>query len=344
MLLSLSIVLVAGLALGRLAQRLGQPAVLGELLGGLLLGAVPALHSLRQEPALATLSQLGVLVLLFQVGLESSVRKMWSVGGPALRVAVLGVAAPMVLGYGVGVWLMPEQTTHVHVFLGAALAATSVGITARVLKDLRRADAPEARVILGAAVIDDVLGLMVLATVTGAGGALLVTAKAVGFLAAAIGVGLVLAPRFRTHPVPALAFCFVLAWAAGAVGLSPIVGAFTAGLVIQSEALERSMAPIVQLLAPFFFVQMGLSTDAGGLFGALPIALTAAAIAGKLFSGLAVKRDRLAVGIGMVPRGEVGLVFATTGVLDPRASAAVVAMVLLTTLATPPALKWRLRA
>jgi Kef-type K+ transport system membrane component KefB len=278
------------------------------------------------------------------------------------------VLVPFALGWGVGALLLPGQSAYAHAFIGATLSATSVGITARVLKDLRRSDTAEARIVVGAAVIDDVLGLIVLATVSGAiaaanGGAVFsawsvlgVVAKAVGFLLGAVLLGLTVAKRVAVHPVAALAFCLVLAWGAGAVGLSPIVGAFAAGLVIQSPPLERTVAPIGQLLVPFFFVRMGLETNLGAFGGAavLALALTVAAVAGKLVSGLAVKErrvDRLAVGIGMIPRGEVGLIFAGVGlgltlnganVVDERAYAAVVAMVLITTLVTPPALKWRL--
>jgi Kef-type K+ transport system membrane component KefB len=342
MLLSLSIVLIAALLMGRLAARLGQAAVLGELLAGVVLGAVPQLEPLKTEPALETLSELGVLVLLFQVGLESSVGKMWSVGAPALRVAVVGVLLPMAFGYGVALWLAPSQAP----FLAATLAATSVGITARVLKDLRRTDAPEARVILGAAVIDDVLGLIVLALVAGSGGAVGLVFKAFGFLVGAVLFGLTIARPVATNPVTALAFCFALSWLAGAVGLSPIVGAFAAGLVIQDEPLERAVAPIGALLVPFFFVRMGLKVNLAAAGSALPLALalTAAAVLGKLLSGWAARRrvDALTVGIGMIPRGEVGLIFASLGVLDETRYAAVVVMVLITTLVTPPLLKWRL--
>jgi Kef-type K+ transport system membrane component KefB len=348
MLLSLSIVLLAALVMGRLATRLGQPAVLGELLAGIVLGAVPQLSSLKSEPALTTLSELGVLVLLFQVGLESSVQKMWHVGASALRVAVLGVAAPLLLGAGVGAWLFHVGSP---LFLGATLTATSVGITARVLKDLRRSDAPESRIILGAAVIDDVLGLILLAVVAGTGGIGWLLVKAVVFLVGSVAVGLLVAKPVASHPVTAIAFCLVLSWAAGAMGLSPIVGAFAAGLVIQSEPLERAVAPIAQVLVPFFFVVMGLKTNIAALGPALPLALvlTLAAVLSKLVSGWAAKErriDKLAIGIGMIPRGEVGLIFASAGlaagVVDEGVYAAVVAMVLLTTLITPPALKWRL--
>jgi Kef-type K+ transport system membrane component KefB len=368
-LLSLTIVVVAALVGGGLAKRLGQPAVLGELVAGIGVGAVPALHHLRDEPALETLSELGVLVLLFAVGLESTVGKMLQVGKASLRVAVLGVVAPFALGWGVGRVLLPQASIYAHVFLGATLCATSVGITARVLKDLRRADDPESRVILGAAVIDDVLGLLVLAVVTGviasanAGTAfelssvLWVTAKAVGFLLVAVGVGLRISRRLAEHPVAALGFCLLLSWAAGAAGLSPIVGAFAAGLVIQSEALEAHVAPIARFLVPFFFVRMGMMTELSAfarpdaLF--LALVLTAAAVLGKQACSLGAGGglDRATVGIGMIPRGEVGLIFAGAGLtltvhgarlVDESIYAALVVMVMATTLMTPPLLKWSL--
>jgi Kef-type K+ transport system membrane component KefB len=371
MLLSLSIVLACALLSGQAAKRLGQPAVLGELIAGIALGAVPQLSMLKHEPAVDILSELGVLVLLFQVGLESSVGAMMQVGASSLKVAVVGVAAPFALGWGVGAWLLPGQSVYAHAFVGATLCATSVGITARVLKDLQRSGARESRIILGAAVIDDVLGLVILAAVSGAiaaanagepfsfGTLVVVVVKALAFLGAAVLIGLWVAPRVAVHPVPALLFCFITAWASGAVGLSPIVGAFAAGLVIRSEPLERSVAPIASVLVPFFFVRMGLNTDLRVFLDArtvlLALALTVAAVAGKLVSGWGAREkalDRLTLGIGMIPRGEVGLIFAGVGltltaggsaVVDERVYGAVVAMVLATTLLTPPALVWRLK-
>jgi Kef-type K+ transport system membrane component KefB len=393
--LHLAIVLVAAKLGGEVAVRAGQPAVLGELLAGVALGNAPLLGvtlfaGIAQDPAIVMLAGLGVLVLLFEVGLEETVGHMLQVGVTAALVAVAGVAAPFALGWLVGQWLLPDANPYVHAFLGATLCATSVGITARVLQDLRQAQTREARIILGAAVIDDVLGLIILAVVTGlitaaaagttlgAGDVLLVIGKAGGFLLAAIVIGVKVAPRM-VHTAwllraPAallgagLAFCFVTAWLASLVGLAPIIGAFAAGLVLEhvhyqefrergDHGLEELVKPISDFLVPVFFVLMGLQTDlraftAPGVLG-LAAALTVAAVIGKMACALPVPRgtNRLAIGIGMAPRGEVGLIFANIGlaltiggapVISPPVYSAIVVMVIVTTMLTPPGLKWSL--
>ena len=392
--LFLAAIIVAAKVGGEVAARLGQPPVLGELVAGLVLGnlslvGIRGLEPLATDPAIDVLSRLGVLVLLFEVGLESTVRDMMRVGGSSLLVATLGVVAPFGLGWLVGAWLVPESGWYVHAFLGATLTATSVGITARVLQDLGRSQSPEARVILGAAVVDDVLGLVILAVVSGAivaadrGGTLSVAevgfilGKALLFLVGALVIGSALSPtvfrigsRFRTRGVLlalGLAFCFVLAWASSAIGLAPIVGAFAAGLVLEDvhyrEFTDRGehrmgelIHPISAFLVPVFFVVMGartpLASFAEGAVLGLAAALTVAAIAGKQACSLGVMGkgiDRLTVGLGMIPRGEVGLIFANIGVglavggrpiLEPASYAAVVMVVVATTLVTPPALRW----
>src|SRR6266702_3823319 len=340
---------------GEAATRVGQPAVLGELLAGVALGNVGffgagGLEAMKTDPALDMLSRLGVLVLLFEVGLESTVREMLRVGPSALLVAVLGVAAPFALGWGVGVLLVPAAGPYVHAFLGAALSATSVGITARVLQDLGRSQTPEARIILGAAVIDDVLGLVILAVVSG-----VIAAAGQGGALSAWSVGAIVGK----------ATLFL----AGALGLAPIVGAFAAGLILEDvhyrefvdrgeHGLEELVKPIGAFLVPIFFVLMGMRTDLRS-FGdpkvlGLAAALTLAAILGKQLCAAGVLGrglDRLTVGIGMVPRGEVGLIFASIGLslqlegrplLAPATYSAIVMVVLVTTLVTPPALRWSL--
>ena len=394
--LHLAVVLVIAKLGGELAIRLRQPAVLGELCAGVLLGnlalvGVDWFAPIALDPAVDLLARLGVLILLFQVGLESTVRQMLEVGLAAALVAVTGVVTPFALGWGVGALLVPELGPYVHAFLGATLCATSVGITARVLKDLGASQRAEARIILGAAVLDDVLGLVVLAVVGGAivaadaGGSLslgavgLVLGKATAFLVGALALGVALAPRLfhlasrlRARGVllaVGLSICFVLSWLASAIGLAAIVGAFAAGLILEDvhyrefeqrgeHGLEVLVEPISSLLVPFFFVLMGMRTDLRafadpGVLG-LAGALTAVAIAGKLACSLALwgrPVDRLSVGIGMVPRGEVGLIFASVGasltlggqpIVSPALYSAVVVMVMLTTLVTPPALRWSL--
>lgn len=394
--LHLAVVLVAAKLGGEAATRLGQPAVLGELLAGVALGNVGLLapwplEAMKADPALDLLAQLGVLLLLFEVGLESTVREMLRVGLSSLAVAALGVAAPFALGWGAGALLVPEGGPYVHAFLGAALTATSVGITARVLQDLGRSQSVEARIILGAAVIDDVLGLVILAVVSGViaaaarGGGVsgaavaLVVGRAAAFLVGALVLGAWLSPRLlraaarlRTRGVllaAGLAACFGLAWLAAALGLAPIVGAFAAGLVLEEghsrdftgrgePGLRELVEPIGGFLVPIFFVVMGLRTDlrpfADPSVLGLAAALTAAAVIGKQACALGVVGrgvDRLSVGVGMVPRGEVGLIFANIGltlavggqpVLSPALYSALVLVVVVTTLVTPPALRWSL--
>lgn len=393
--LALAIILAAAKLGGHLATRIGQPAVLGELVVGVLLGNVhlsgaPWFEAIKADTTVDVLARLGVIILLFEVGLESTVREMLKVGLSSLFVALLGVAAPFALGWGVGALLLPAAGPYVHAFLGATLTATSVGITARVLRDLGRSQSPEARVILGAAVIDDVLGLVILAVVAGSiqaaddGGSLAWTAvaailaKSLAFLFGALAIGVWLSPhlfrlasRLRGGGVllaTALVFCFVLAWIASAIGLAPIVGAYAAGLILEhahfrdfsaqgERQLEELVHPISSFLVPVFFVLMGMHVDLrafgrGDVLG-LSALLTLAAIIGKQACSLGTGRglDRLTVGLGMVPRGEVGLIFANVGlglsiagrrIVDTHTFSAVVIMVIVTTLVTPPALRWSL--
>jgi Kef-type K+ transport system membrane component KefB len=391
--LALAVILVAAKLLGDLFERLGQPAVLGEILAGVILGNLSltgfhGLDFLKHDEILLIFAEVGVVILLFEVGLESNVGQMLRVGASAFIVAFVGVVAPMALGYGVARWLVPSLTWHGHVFIGAILTATSVGITARVLKDLGKIQSTEGRIVLGAAVIDDVLGLIVLAVVGGIvvgarGGTALggldivwIVGKAALFLGGGMVLGsLVSKYLFRTACrvlrvrglllTLALAFCFVFAYLAKLVGLAPIVGAFAAGLILdevhykelaerEEHGLEEQVKPLATFLVPIFFVVTGAHVDLRvfadpstvGLAGAL----TFVAILGKQVCGLAVIErglDRLSVGIGMIPRGEVGLIFAAEGmklgVVDAHTNAAVVVMVFATTLLTPPVLAWSLR-
>jgi len=394
--LSLAIILIAAKVGGHLATRIGQPSVLGELgmgviLGNLSLFGFTALDYLKTDVSIDMLSKIGVILLLFMVGLESTVAQMMKVGASSFLVATLGVIGPFILGWGVGAWLLPEHSSYMHAYLGAALTATSVGITARVLKDLNRSQTTESRIILGAAVIDDVLGLLILAVVSGiisaanAGSEMsygdigLTLVKAAVFLIGSLIIGGKIAPRMFTLAsrlqaqgvllAVGLSFCFVLAYLANVIGLAPIVGAFAAGLILEdihySDFVERGehglahlVEPIAAFLVPVFFMLMGLRTDLRS-FGnmnvlGLAAALCAAAIIGKQLSMLGVLEkglDRLSVGIGMIPRGEVGLIFANIGltlvlhdehIVDQSTFSAVVVMVIVTTVVTPPLLKWSL--
>lgn len=388
----LAVIILSAKLGGEIAVRLRQPSVLGELVMGVVLGnlhlvGLDSLSRIAHDPLVDILARLGVLLLLFEVGLQSTVKQMLKVGLSSLLVALAGVIAPFALGWLVSAWLLPTHSMFVHLFIGATLTATSVGITARVLQDLGRSDSDEARVILGAAVIDDVLGLVILAVVTGVivggtnavsvGAISLVVSKAVGFLAVSLVLGLYLSPRFfqiashlRSRGVllaVGLAFCFTMAWLASVIGLAPIVGAFAAGLVLEDvhyrdftsrgeSTLGNLIQPISSFLVPIFFVLMGMRTELEsfarpGVLG-LAAALTFVAIVGKQVCGLAVvdgKLHRLSIGIGMIPRGEVGLIFANIGltlqidgkrIVDAPVFSAIVLVVIVTTLVTPPALKW----
>ncbi len=394
--LALAVILAGAKIGGHVATRVGQPAVLGELIAGVLLGNLSLagplwVESIKADAVVGVLAELGVIILLFEVGLESTVRDMMKVGLPSFLVAVLGVVTPFALGWGVGALMLPEAGPYAHAFLGATLTATSVGITARVLRDLGRPTTPEARVILGAAVIDDVLGLVILAVVGGViqaadqgvplsyAAIAAVVVKGVLFLFGSLALGVWLSPRLfglasglRGAGVllaTALVFCFALAWLASIVGLAPIVGAYAAGLILEhthyrefhakgERRLEELVQPISAFLVPVFFVLMGMRVDLRAFsrpdilgFAAL---LTAAAILGKQACALGAyggNLDRLSIGIGMIPRGEVGLIFANIGlglsvagerIVDEATFSAIVIMVIVTTMATPPALRWSL--
>jgi Kef-type K+ transport system membrane component KefB len=400
-LVGVAVMLVVAKIGGELFERLKQPAVLGELFAGILIGNLvlfgfAGAETLKTNVTIAALAELGVIILLFEVGLESDLKEMREVGWSSLLVAVVGVVVPFLLGWAVSAYFIPEESQLAHIFIGATLCATSVGITARVFKDLGKLGTREARIILGAAVIDDVLGLLILAIVAGAirataaGGVLsmidvgLIALKSLLFLVGAIVIGHLLVPRllrgagrFETRGVLltfAISFCLFLAWAAAKVELAPIVGAFAAGLILdevhfkpaggrKERDLHDLLQPVSTVLVPIFFVLMGLKVDLR-LFTRFDIlgfavALTIAAIIGKQVCGLAVLErgiNRVAVGLGMIPRGEVGLIFAGIGatlmlpsvtgvslpVINNATFGAVVIMVIITTLVTPLSLKWSL--
>jgi len=513
-LIALIVIILAAKLGGELLERVGQPAVLGELAFGVIIGNLNllgyhGLEFLKSDRVVEILAELGVVLLLFEVGLESHLSEMLKVGLSSFLVACLGVIAPFFLGWWVAALfsdkllaLMPPSAAeaiqpyarYIHIFIGAVLCATSVGITARVLKDLGKIQTPEARIILGAAVFDDVLGLIILAVCVGIVGALgggtplhldkleqrvvaeqappgtkqqafaeyldkllkgrkragyLYNVKtgegrfvgrepeppfreaisrrmsairsgaaisqkeeptiakaerldALGFrfyeqrtefstfkiikiiLTAAlffVGIGIVglifIKPIFkaasflRVHGVlltSALMVCFLSAYIAQKIGLAPIVGAFAAGLILEDvhfremperrkHSLEELLAPLTTFLTPIFFVRMGIMVDLSSFANVsilgFALFLTLAAIVGKQVCAFGILErgvDRVAVGLGMIPRGEVGLIFANEGsklvlggypVIDPNVLSAVVIMVMITTLVTPPVLKWK---
>lgn len=415
---------------GRLMTWMKQPAVLGELLVGLIAGNLgyylgsPGLTVLREGDNLRKISDLAltsaisltqaayqilpaaeaahvaailsgprsldymavysfvdflariaILILLFLVGLETSLAEMRRVGKTSLLVAVIGVAAPMALGMGVMKLLQPSSALASDLFIGGILTATSVGITARVLRDLRQENRDEARVILGAAVLDDVLSLIVLAVVSGlaltgtvsAAGIAKTTFVAAFFLAGSLGIGIWITPRIvrrlRTAGIRnlkllfGLGFAFFLSWLANAAGLATIVGAFAAGMILndffdqelEGQSLHELLSPLESLVVPLFFVWMGIQVklEALGSRDVLiaGLALTVAAVLGKAASGWGCPKsmNRWAVGFGMMPRGEVGLIFAGIGrgigVVDDGLFSAVVILVMITTLLAPVLLR-----
>lgn len=400
---------------GALAERFKQPAVLGELVMGIALAALaflPGLHGIeliRGNAFIRDIAEIGVILLLFRAGLETNIGEMKKVGVRALIVACVGVVLPFVGGYFVSQWLAPGHGFQTYLFIGATLTATSVGITARVFKDLNASQSTESKIVLGAAVIDDVLGLLILAVVAGivssgsvsAGEIGVMSAKALAFLAGSIFLGQLLAPRMgawfsRIHSgvgmkmALALLFCGAFAYGAAAfAGLAPIVGAFAAGLVLDPVHFRAFAAPhlvarirawkervagdqelaasmeetatheehahmeqlvegVSHFFVPIFFVytgmQVNLSAFANPKTVGIALVITAVAFLGKIACGYTAGKgvDKKIVGFGMVPRGEVGLIFANVGrelkVVDDQMFAVVLIMVVLSTLLTPPIL------
>ncbi len=367
------IVLVAAKAAAEISERIGIPAVVGEIVAGVIVG--PSVLGLvdHGDEVLVTLGEVGVILLLLEVGMEMDLGELGKVGKASLRVAVIGVVLPLVLGY-LAMGAITDDG-NVKLFVAAALTATSVGITARVFGDLRALATTEARLVLGAAVADDVIGLVVLTVVVRLvteGGVSLtsvagIVALAVAFLVVGGFVGLKLAdPLFSwvdrvsrsTGTLVALGFAFALGFArlADAANLAPIVGAFVAGIALSrakvAPRIQRELAPVGHLFIPVFFLQIGIDADVGAFFS-LPVLVHAAlllvvAVVGKVASSLGAfgsRGDKALIGLGMLPRGEVGLIFATigltNGIIDDELYAALLLVVLVTTLMTPPLLKYR---
>jgi Kef-type K+ transport system membrane component KefB len=371
----LVVMLAVAKAGGFLMQKLGQPAVLGELIGGVLVGRSWLRLVNPDYETIHLLSELGVVILLFAIGLETELGQLIKVGATSFTVAVVGVALPF--GMGFAACLLLGLPPIVSVMAGATLTATSVGITARVLADLGRLREPEGQIILGAAVIDDILGLMILTVVVGLTegkdvsllSVLKTTGSAIGFLVATIAAGKLIVPvLFRwgsrielpgTATAMALMTAFGLAWLAHRCGSEVIIGAFAAGLLVvsapQAREIERGITEIGHFFVPLFFVVVGASVDLRALDPFQPATrfalfvggvLIVIGVIGKLAAGYApfwFRGNKTVIGVAMVPRGEVGLIFAqmglATGVFDAGLFGAVTLMVIATTLVAPPCLK-----
>lgn len=371
--LDLALILVIAKAAAELSERVRVPAVIGEIVAGIMIG--PSLLGLVEpSDAIRVLAEVGVIILLAEVGLEMDLDELRKVGRASVIVALIGVAVPMSSGFFAGTLL--GESVNASLFLGAALAATSVGITARVFGDLKALSSTEARIVLGAAVADDVLGLVILTIVTriveqgsvDIGGLVSTIGLATGFLVVAGAVGILLVPRFLsaigaralspvTVGVIAAGITFGFSAAASAADLAPIIGAFVAGAALGRSTYHDKIARDFQALGavfiPVFFMLIGMDTDVTKFFDlrVLGIAaiLSTIAILGKMAAAVGArgtKSDKLLIGIGMVPRGEVGLIFASigvsVGVFNDELYAVVLLVVLVTTVVAPPLLRIRI--
>jgi Kef-type K+ transport system membrane component KefB len=378
-LLFLILIIAAAKIGGEIAEYLGQPAVTGELVVGVLLG-LTGLRAAAHDPAIAFVAAIGIIILLFEAGLESELDEFLKVRYSATLVALIGVALPFAGGFLLtfGLTKMPSQA----LFLGAVLTATSVGITARVLSDARAMNTVEAKITLGAAVIDDILGLLILSSVLeitsgGKQSPLSIAGTmtlAIVFLVVAVVAGIRFAPslirlaqRLRTRGVlvsVAFLFCLTLAYLSEHLGLAEIVGAFAAGLVLASTddrvKIHQQIKPLTDIFTPVFFVLVGLQVDLAALnpFDAanrsgllVGLGLLVLAIGGKLAAGWGVREkdaNKLAVGVAMIPRGEVGLIFASVGlqshIIGANLYTQIILVILATTLIAPPWLRRVLNA
>ena len=374
-LVDLFVVLLAAKLGDELFKRIGQPALVGEILAGLLIGP-SVLGLVSPGETLEVFAELGVVFLLFWVGLETRLSEMQAVGRVASAVGVFGVVVPFLAGFAAGSAF--GESTETSVFIGAALTATSVGITSAVLLDLGANATTAARTILGAAVIDDIMAMVLLAVAVGVaeqgsvdlGSIAVVIGLAVGFVVfvalggtrvAARWPDLLRAPQFSESPLlPAVILCLGLAALAAEIGLAAIIGAFLAGMVVAEskdrDDVEQEVAPLYAFFPPFFFVFIGLSVDLdsltdGGVLLALAGVTVLAAVTKLVPAWIAARplgrRDARVVGIGMIPRGEVGIIVAgigaAEGVIEPDLFAVIVGMSILTTLLTPQALRRALR-
>ncbi len=396
--IALVLIFVFSKIFGELAERVKQPSVLGELIAGVILGGsvlaiVPSIPGMAGYDVFHLLAEVGVAILLFEIGLETDLRSLLKVGATSVLVAIVGIVVPFAFGFasilafeefGLIGSADPNANILIAIAVGATLTATSVGITARVLSDMNKLQSGEARIILGAAVIDDVLGLIILGIVSGlieasqsggsgislsAGSVGIIFLKSFAFLIAAIVIGNLiskklfkLVEKMRVRGVlllSMLAFALLFSFLASLVGLAPIVGAFAAGLVLasthQAKSIEEKIKPVSDVFTPIFFIMVGAAVDINVLnpfiSGNVPIlsiaiVLFILAVIGKYVSGLVVFKkgiNKSAIGFGMIPRGEVGLIFAQVGlsygIFTSKMFSAITVMVMLTTFIAPPLLK-----
>lgn len=396
-LLIFAVILIGSKLIGELTERIKQPPVLGELIAGVVLGGsvlalVPSVSGMTGYETFHLLAEIGVVILLFEIGLETDLNELLKVGPTSLLVALVGMITPFILGFlsvlgfqkaGLLNISDPTLTMLIATTVGATLTATSVGITARVLSDMNKIQTEESKIVLGAAVIDDILGLIILSVVTGLivasqqgtdvevslSSISVISIKAFGFLFVSIIVGMLfsaklfdLIEKMRVRGIlllSSLSFAFLFSYLAHKVGLAPIIGAFAAGLVLaktkQNKAIESRLKPVSDVFTPIFFVMVGAAVDIrvfnpfnSGNISILFITLVlfVVAVIGKFVSGFAVFKKGIkkkVIGVGMIPRGEVGLIFAQVGlsfgVFDTKLFSAVTAMVMLTTFIAPPLLK-----
>lgn len=357
-------------------ERMGLPAVLGEILAGVLLGPY-ATHLIEPTPTVLSIAEIGAIFLLFTVGLETSPKELIRVGRVSLQVALAGIVVPFAFGF-VYIRFLRGHSAHEATFVAAAMVATSVGITARVMGDLHVLGSRVAKIILGAAVFDDILGMILLAVVAGLASAtgvewvqlIVLAAEAVGFALFMIFFGPKLVSRIRpgvermsTQNAPlilALAICLGLSVAAERIGMAAIIGAFFAGLAFAEYSPEWNLQPRVnainEFLAPFFFFTMGSRLDlrvftTPGVIAASVIITVLAIVAKVLGCGLPVLKEgwpsALKVGVGMTPRGEVALIVALIGLqmnmISQEVYAIVIFMTAVTTLLAPPVLRYLFR-
>ena len=373
-LLEIAIILLAAKIGAELMRRISQPAVIGELIAGIVIGyyGLGLLPHIQSGDVISTLAEVGIILLLFEVGLETNLKEFIELGKTSLLVAIIGVAAPFSLGFGF-VYLIDsgDYVFEKALFVGSAMTATSVGITARVFADLGALKTKEAKTIIGAAVVDDIFGLIILTVVAGMLGGTgsigrgevgIITAKALAFLLVSVVIGRKLSPTifkfFKKLPSPGTfvtgSFLFAIVFGAAAhfVGLHPIVGAFAGGVVAgesdMTKRIREEMRPLNYILVPIFFVYTGseidislLTTRSVFFYG---VVISVLAFIGKYVSALGALGKGMntsLIGIGMVPRGEVGLIFVAVAtstfseIIGPGIIAAIVWMVINTTIIAP---------